>query len=183
MAPPSPPPGTYWAYWLIAVATVVGLALAVKGTYAHKHAAQKLVQRRSILVAGFTNTTSGSDFDGTLRHEVSAQLRESPSLSLVSNDEIAWALQMMHEPPGSNITGALAREVCRRIGSAAVIEGSIAGVGSEYLIGLRAVDCRTSQMLAQVEATAANQSEVSGTLSRVAATLRGRLDTRSLPPQ
>lgn len=151
------------------------MVVAVKGTYTHKHAEQKLAQRHSILVASFTNATGDSAFDGTLRQTLSAQLGKSPSLSLVSNDEIAWALQMMHQPPGSKLTSALAQEVCRRVGGAAMIEGSIAGVGSQYVLGLRAMDCSTSQTLAQVETTAKDKQEIDAALARLAATLRGRL--------
>jgi len=171
----SPAPRRRWAYWLIAAGTVVVVALAAVGTYRHMHATPKLTKKDSVIVADFTNTTGDQVFDGTLREGLSIQLGQSPFLNLVSSDHVAAALRLMEQPPNARLTDELAREVCQRIGSAAVIEGSIASLAPQYVIGLRAINCATSQVLAQEQETAADKPGVLKALTRAAAQLRGKL--------
>src|SRR5271168_2878517 len=94
------------------------------------HRPATLGEKASILVANFINTTGDPVFDDTLRQGLKVQLEQSPSLSLVSEDRIRQTLSLMGQPPDGRLTGQIAREVCERVGSSAVLEGSIKPLGS-----------------------------------------------------
>jgi Flp pilus assembly protein TadD/predicted Ser/Thr protein kinase len=173
--PPPPPSRSHRGRWLIAGGAVVAVALAAAGTYRHMHAAPKLTKKGSIIVADFTNTTGDPVFDSTLREGLSIQLSQSPFLNLVSGDQVAATLRMMEQPPDARLTDELARQLCQRIGSSAVIEGSIASLAPQYVVGLRAINCATGQVLAQEQETAADKPAVLKALSKAAADLRGKL--------
>ncbi len=98
-----------------------------------------------LVLADFTNTTGDPVFDGTLRQGLTVQLEQSPFLNLVTEQRIRQVLRMMGQPADAQLTPAIAREVCERTAGAAVLEGSIASLGSQYVLGLRAVDCRNGQ--------------------------------------
>jgi eukaryotic-like serine/threonine-protein kinase len=102
-----------------------------------------LGEKNSVLVADFVNTTGDPVFDDTLRQGMEVQLEQSPSLSLVSEDSVRQALSLMGKQPDARLTGLTAREVCERTGSSAVLQGSIKPLGSEYVLDLRSVSCRT----------------------------------------
>ena len=106
----------------------------------------KLTDKDTIVLADFANTTGDPVFDGTLRQGLSAQLEQSPFLSLVSDQRIAQTLTLMSQPKQARLTQELAREVCQRTASAATIEGSISSLGSQYVLGLKAVNCRTGDL-------------------------------------
>ena len=117
-----------------------------------------LTEKDTIVLADFTNTTGDPVFDGALRQGLAVQLAQSPFLSLVSEDQIRQTLRMMGQPAGARLTPEIARELCQRTGSAAVLEGSIASLGSQYVLGLKAVNCRTGDSLAE-EQTKADAKE------------------------
>src|ERR1700729_367380 len=129
----------------------------------------------SVLIADFVNTTGDPIFDGTLRQGLEVQLQQSSFLSLISNDRIQRVLRMMNQPPNAQLTAALAREVCQRTASAAVLEGSITSLGSQYVLGLRAENCRTGDILDQEQAQAARKEDVMSALSQIAAKFRSRI--------
>ena len=112
------------------------------------------------MLADFTNTTGDSVFDGTLRQGLSAQLEQSPFLSLLSDSRIAQTLALMTQPKDARLTQKLAREVCQRTASAATIEGSISSTGGQYVLGLRAVSCRSGDLLAEEQVTANSKAQV-----------------------
>jgi len=114
-------------------------------------------------------------FDGTLRQGLAVQLEQSPFLSLVSEQRIHQTLPLMGKPADAPLTPELAREICERTGSAAVLEGSIAGLGSHYVLGLRAKNCRTGDVLDEEQAQAATKEDVLNSLSRIASKFRTRL--------
>ncbi len=165
-------PKKRWYLW--AGAAVVAVALAASG-YFYFHRAPLLTSKDSIVIADFTNTTGDPVFDGTLREGLSVQLQQSPYLNLVSDDQIASTLRMMEEPPGTRLSDDLAQQVCQRVGSAAVIDGSIASLAPEYVIGLKVVNCQSGQTLAQDQVTAANKPDVLNALTKAAASLRRKL--------
>jgi eukaryotic-like serine/threonine-protein kinase len=133
-----------------------------------------LGEKASILVANFTNTTGDPVFDDTLRQGLRVQLEQSPSLSLVSEDRIRQALSLMGQSPDGRLTGQIAREVCERTGSSAVLEGSIKPLGSEYVLDLRSVDCRTGEKIDDEQAQVARKEDTLDAVTRMARGVRAR---------
>ncbi len=159
---------------LILAAGVAVLALSV-GSYFYFHRAPKLTDKDTIVLADFTNTTGDPVFEGTLRRGLAVQLEQSPFLSLVSDERIQRTLGLMSRPPDARLTAELAREICERTTSAAVLDGSIASLGSQYVLGLRAKDCRTGEVLAEEQAEAARKEDVLNVFSQLATKFRARL--------
>ncbi|HEX6322876.1 MAG TPA: protein kinase [Vicinamibacterales bacterium] len=127
----------------------------------------KLTERDTILIGDFVNTTGDPVFDETLRQGLAVQLGQSPFLRLLPDDAIAKTLALMAQPPTAPITGRIARDVCVRSGSTAVLEGSIGRLGSEYVIGLRATNCATGDPLAQEQAQAPRKEDVLRVLGEI----------------
>jgi len=157
-----------------AVAVVAGMALCAAG-YLYLHRAPKLSTRDTIVLAEFENKTSDPVFDQTLRQGLAVQLEQSPFLTLVSDQQIRQVLRFMNRPPEVRLTPEVAREICERTGSDAILEGSIAGLGSQYVLWLRARNCRTGEVLAEEQAQPEKKEEVLNTLSRMAVQIRTRL--------
>ena len=160
------------------MAGVAAILLAAVGAayyfFVHRHAA-KLTDKDTIVLADFANTTGDPVFDGTLRQGLSAQLEQSPFLSLISDERIAQTLALMTQPKDARLTKELSREVCQRTASAATIEGSIANLGSQYVLGLNAVNCRNGDLLAQEQVTAKGKEQVLQALGDGATKLREKL--------
>jgi len=161
-----------WIIPVVATAIVTGLAAA---GYFYFHRSPAITEKDSIVVGDFTNTTGDSVFDGTLRQGLSAQLEQTPFLTTVSASQIADTLRLMEKPPDTRLTRDITREVCQRVNATAAIEGSIAAFGSQYVIGLNAVDCRTGDTLAEEQVTADGKEKVIGALGKAASDLRSRL--------
>ena len=107
-----------------------------------------LTDKDTILLGEFTNRTGDPVFDETLRQGLAVQLQQSPFLSLVSEERIRKTLALMEQPPDARLTPDIAQGVCVRTASAAVIDGSIAILGTQYVVGLRARNCITGDVLA-----------------------------------
>ena len=116
-----------------------------------------------------------SVFDGTLRQGLAVQLTQSPFLNLVSEQQIQRTLLLMGQAPGARLTFDLARQLCQRIAATAVVEGSIASLGSEYVLDLKAVSCQNGDALAEEQLQAAREEDVLKALSRASAQLRKKL--------
>jgi eukaryotic-like serine/threonine-protein kinase len=161
----------------VAVAAAVGLLLAgfAAGTYFHLHRASKLTETDTIVLADFTNTTGDPVFDGALRQGLAVQLEQSPFLSLISEDQIRQTLRMMGRPDDARLTPEIARELCQRTGSVAVLDGSITSLASQYVLGLKAVNCRTGESLAEEQETADGKEQVLKALGKAAAKVRSKL--------
>jgi hypothetical protein len=159
--------------WLTA-AMILIMAAGAAYFFLHRRA-PKLTEKDTIVVADFTNTTSDPVFDGTLRQGLSAQLEQSPFLSLISDERIAQTLALMAQAKDARLTKELTREVCQRTAGAATIEGSIASLGSQYVLGLNAVNCHTGDLLAQEQVTANGKEQVLGALGDGATKLREKL--------
>ncbi len=108
--------------------------------------AHALTDKDTIVLADFANTTGDTVFDGTLRQGLSVQLEQSPFLSIISDQQIQQTLQMMGQKPDAKLTPEIARELCQRTASAAVLEGSIAQIGTQYLLTLKAVNCVSGEI-------------------------------------
>jgi len=159
---------------LIVPVAVAALALSVAG-YFYLHRAPKLTDNDTIVLADFANSTGDPVFDGTLRQGLSVQLEQSPFLSIISDQQIQQTLQMMTQKPDSKLTPEIARELCQRTASAAVIEGSIAQIGTPYLLTLKAVNCSTGGTLASTQAQASDENHVLDALGKTASEMRNKL--------
>ncbi|HXY10068.1 MAG TPA: serine/threonine-protein kinase, partial [Terriglobales bacterium] len=162
--------GLLWK--VIAPVAVIG---ALAGAYFYLHRTPKLTDKDTIVLADFANTTGDPVFDGTLRQGMAVQLEQSPFLSLISEERIQQILKLMGKPPDTRITSDVAREICERTASAAVLDGSIASLGSQYVLGLSAKDCRTGDVLDQEQVQAARKEDVLNALSQIASKFRTRV--------
>jgi eukaryotic-like serine/threonine-protein kinase len=160
-----------WGIALSAAVVIAGLALA---GYLYSHRVPKLTDKDTIVLADFTNKTGDSDFDQTLRQGLAVELGQSPFLSLVPDQRIQGTLHLMGRPENTPVTGEVAREICERTFSAAVVQGSISRLGSQYVLGLRATNCRTGEVLFDAQVQPAKKDEVLNSLSQVARKFRTR---------
>jgi serine/threonine protein kinase/Flp pilus assembly protein TadD len=160
---------------LVPAASVLVAALAVGGLYWRFRSAPRLTEKDSIVLAEFTNTTGDPVFDGTLRQGLSAQLEQSPFLNLLSDERVAQTLALMSQPKDARLTRELAREVCQRTASTASVEGSISSLGTQYVVGLKAVNCRSGDVLANEQATAGGKEQVLKALGEAATKIREKL--------
>ena len=161
------------AFGLLVVAAAGALGLLLFGV--HSHRAPALTERDAIVLAEFSNTTGDQVLDAPLRQGLAAQLEQSPFLNVVSDERIARTLQFMGQPAGARLIGELARQVCQRSGSVAVLDGSISSLGRQYVIGLTATNCQTGESLAHEEVTAESKEEVVSALGKAAADIRPKL--------
>jgi len=134
-----------------------------------------LTEKDTVVLAEFANSTGDPVFDGTLRQGLSVQLGQSPFLGLISDQRIQQTLQFMGKAPNERLTADTAREICERTGSAAVLDGSIASLGSQYVLGLRAVNCHSGEVLDQEQVQAARKEDVLNALSQIATNFRTRV--------
>jgi len=171
----APPKSSSTSRILVLVAAVILVATVATYFYLHTTHAAKLTDKDTVVLSDFTNTTGDPVFDGTLRQGLSSQLEQSPFLNLLSDQKIAQALTLMAQPKDVRLTRELARQVCQRTGSAATIEGSISSLGSQYVVGIDAVNCHTGDRLAQQQVTAASKEQVLKSLSDAASQMRGKL--------
>jgi tetratricopeptide (TPR) repeat protein len=161
--------------WRIAIAVLLAAVLAAGGVYYRAHQTKPLTDKDSIVLSDFTNTTGDSVFDDTLKQGLSVQLEQSPFLELVSERRVNEILKLMGRPAGDRLTPEVTREVCQRTGSKAMLAGSIAGLGSQYVIGLKAMDCETGDVIAEAQEQAAAKEAVLKALGAAAVRLRSKL--------
>ena len=138
------------------------------------HRPANLGEKDSILVADFVNTTGDPVFDDTLRQGMEVQLEQSPSLGLVSEKSIRQALDLMGKSSDARLTGQTAQEVCERTGGSAVVEGSIKLLGSEYVLDLRSVNCRTEENIDDEQVQIARKEDALDAITRMARSFRTR---------
>ena len=135
----------------------------------------QLTDKDTIVLAHFDNTTNDPVFDDTLRQGLSVELQQSPFLSLISDRQVQQQLALMGQPKEARLTLEVAQQICERTASAAVLEGSIARVGSQYVLGLRARNCNTGSILGQEQTVAATREDVLNSISHVARKFRSRV--------
>ena len=160
---------------IVTVAVVLLAAGIAGGLFWRSRQTRKLTDKDTIVLAGFVNSTGDSVFDGTLREGLSVQLEQSPFLSLVSEEEIHQTLRMMGQPTNALLTPEIAREVCQRTGSAASLNGSIALIGTQYNLILKAVSCPSGNLVASTQAQVGDKNRVLDALGKVASEMRGKL--------
>ena len=164
---------TWW--WMLSGATVLLIALAIGARLFYSPKVHALTDKDTIVLADFTNTTGNTVFDGTLRQGLSVQLEQSPFLSIISDQQIQQTLSQMGQPADAKLTPPIARELCQRAGSTAVIDGSIGQIGTQYLLTLKAVNCESGRSLASTEAQASDQNHVLDALGKMSVDLRNKL--------
>jgi eukaryotic-like serine/threonine-protein kinase len=157
--------------WIFASALL--LAIAAGGVFLFfSHHEKILTEKDTVVLADFDNSTGDPVFDGTLRQGMAVQLEQSPFLSLIPDERIQQTLKLMGQPADARLTMAVAREICERTASAAVLDGSIATLGTQYVLGLRATDCRSGKVLAEEQVQAARKEDVLNALGQIASRFR-----------
>jgi eukaryotic-like serine/threonine-protein kinase len=162
--------------WIaVTVATIFVIGLTVGGWLFFSRKTHALTNRDTIVLADFANSTGDPVFDGALRQGLSVQLEQSPFLSIISDQKIRQTLGLMGQPADAKLTSAIARELCQRTSSAALVEGSIAQIGTQYLLTLKAVNCASGESLASTEAQASDKNHVLDALGKSASEIRNKL--------
>ena len=164
--------------WLPAIAIgAIALALVALGWWGltARKSRRKLTDKDRVVLADFENTTGDAVFDGTMRQGLAVQLEQSPFLSLVSDATVKQTLRLMNQPPDVRLTPDIAQQLCIRTGSTAVLNGSVARLGNQYVLGLKATNCATGDSLVQEQVTAERKEEILNALAQAASHLRTRL--------
>jgi tetratricopeptide (TPR) repeat protein/predicted Ser/Thr protein kinase len=161
------------------VAALILIAAAGAAYFFLNRRAPKLTVKDAIVLADFANTTGDPVFDGALRQGLSAQLEQTPFLQLVSDDRVGQMLRLMQKPPDTKLTPSVAREVCQRANATTEVEGSIAALGNQYVLGLRAVNCVNGETLAAEQVTADGKEKVLRALTTATSVLRSKLGESS----
>jgi eukaryotic-like serine/threonine-protein kinase len=168
-------PRRRWPVAKLVAAGVAIAALVVGGLQLRSRATPKLTEKDTIVLGDFTNTTGDTVFDGALRQGLEVQLGQSPFLSIISEQRIQQTLRMMGLPSDTPLTPKIARELCQRAGAAAVLEGSIAQIGTQYSLVLKAVNCASGELLASTEAQASDKNHVLDALDKATSIIRNKL--------
>jgi eukaryotic-like serine/threonine-protein kinase len=161
--------------WKIVTTVLLVGFLVAGGLYYRSHQTKPLSDKDTIVLSDFNNKTGDSVFDDTLTQGLSVQLEQSPFLDLVPERKVNETLKLMGRPVGDRLTPEVTREVCQRTGSKAMLTGSIAELGSQYVIGLKAVDCNTGDLLAEAQEQAAGKEAVLKALDSAAVRVRSKL--------
>jgi eukaryotic-like serine/threonine-protein kinase len=170
-----------WKLWKIAVPVLLIALLVAGGLYYRAHQQSKrLTEKDTIVIADFANSTGDGVFDDTLKTALSISLRQSPFLSVLSDSEIMRTLQQMTRPASTKLTPEVAGEICQRAGSKAYLVGSIGSLGSQYVLGLKAVNCQSGETLTEEQVTALSKEKVLEALGDASSKLRNELGESSV---
>ncbi len=167
--------GKLWKILVPAAVTVAVVAIAGALYFRSRLTTNRLTEKDTIVITDFSNSTGDAIFDDTLKTALNLSLRQSPFLNVLSDSEVAKTLQQMTLPANTKLTPAVARELCQRASSKAYIAGSVGSLGSEYVLGLKAVNCQNGDTLAQEQMTAESKEKVLDALGTAASRLRGEL--------
>ncbi|HTA22705.1 MAG TPA: protein kinase [Terriglobales bacterium] len=160
---------------LLVVVAIAGVFYFRSRSAAPVTQAAPLTEKDTVVLTDFSNTTGDPVFDGTLKQALAVDLEQSPFLNILSDRKIGATLKLMGRPPTEHVTADLAKELCLRTGSKAILAGSVSSLGSQYVIGLEAAACTTGDTLAKEQAEAASKEGVLKALSTAATSLRARL--------
>ena len=164
--------------WIVGMVTAfVILVLAVAGFWWFKGRAKPavLTERDTVVIADFENSTGDPVFDGALKQALAVQLGQSPFLNILSERKVEETLRLMGRPSSERVTRDVARELCVRTGSKAILLGSISNLGGQYVVGIDAVGCSSGDTLAEEQEEAATKQDVLKALSKAASSLRSKL--------
>ncbi len=160
---------------VVASALLLVAAIVAGGLYWRSRRPPILTEQDTVVLADFNNATGDAVFDDTLKQAISAQLGQSPFLNILSDARTRATLKLMAKPANTKLTPEVARDLCQRADGKAYIAGSIASLGSQYVIGLDAINCKTGDFLAQDQVTAENKEHVLPALGEAATALRKKL--------
>jgi eukaryotic-like serine/threonine-protein kinase len=163
-----------WKILVLAGAVVVAALIAV-GLYLRWRPAAPLTEKDTIVLADFSNTTGDPVFDEALKQALAVDLEQSPFLNVLSDRRTVETLRLMGRTPGDHVTREVAQEICLRTGSKAILAGSISRLGSQYVVGLEAVNCGNGDALAKEQAEASSKEDVVKALGNAASGLRTKL--------
>jgi DNA-binding winged helix-turn-helix (wHTH) protein/tetratricopeptide (TPR) repeat protein len=163
-----------WKISILAITVVVAVLIGGIRHYLSQQA-RRLTDKDTIVLADFSNSAGDPVFDDALKTALTISLRQSPFLNVLSDSEVANTLQRMTRPASTKLTPEVARELCQRAGSKAYLAGSIGSLGSEYVLGLKAVNCQSGDMLAQEQVTVGAKEKVLEALGKAASRLRSEL--------
>jgi len=170
---PNRRPGRLWN--LVVIAIVVFALIGLAMTVFLRHTRAVMSEKDAILVADFVNTTADPVFDGTLKKALAVDLEQSPYINVFPEQKVRQTLQFMGRAPDERITGDVGREICQRDGIKAMLNGSIANIGSQYVITLEAVNAGTGESLAQEQVQATSRESVLNSLHQASSSLRKKL--------
>jgi eukaryotic-like serine/threonine-protein kinase len=162
-------------HWRVIATLTLFVGMLGVAAFFYFHRRPLLTEKDTIVVADFANTTGDSVFDSTLRQGLAVQLEQSPFLTLASDDRIRQTLRLMAQPGDARLTPELAREVCQRSNATVAIDGSIAPLEKEYVLGLHAINCQSGDTLAQEQVTSQDKLHVLAALGNAARELRQKL--------
>ncbi len=162
---------------IVALVIASGTAIAAGAAFFYLHAWRPppLGKEDTILLADFANSTGDAAFDETLKQALRVQLEQSPFLSVVSEGKAKDTLGYMGRSSSDAIVGEMAREVCLRTDSKIMLAGSIAKLGSHYVLGISAINCQTGETSDTEQLEVENREEVLRALSKLSTKLRRRL--------
>ena len=169
------PQGTIKRRWSSIVGGTLVIVVIMVGTFFYFHRKPKLTEKDSVVLADFVNSTGDPVFDGSLREALATKLDESPYFNVVSDAAIQRTLRLMKQTTDTPLTPELAREVCQRGVSGAVLAGTISGIGNKYALTLNAMNCESGASLARIEADANGKDNVLTALDKLASSMRRRL--------
>jgi DNA-binding winged helix-turn-helix (wHTH) protein/tetratricopeptide (TPR) repeat protein len=171
---------SHWRKWAwIGIAVLVLVAIA--GVYGYWSRTRfQITSKDTVVLADFVNTTGEAVFDDSLRQGLDVGLKQSPFVQVLSDRKTAVILKQMGHAPDARMTGRTAIDVCQRTGSKVTVQGSIASLGSTYLLGLAAIRCDNGEPVANEQVEAKSKEDVVDALGRASAQLRARLG-ESLP--
>ena len=160
---------------LVPAAVVLAAAMIGGGFYFRSRPATPLTEKDTIVLTDFENTTGDAVFDDALKQALGVDLGQSPFLNILSDRRVGETLQLMGRSPSDRVTQDMAREICLRTGTKALLRGSISRLGSQYVVGVEAVNCGTGDTLAKEQAEAASKEDVLKALDKVASSIRTKL--------
>ncbi|MFZ0802101.1 MAG: protein kinase [Terriglobales bacterium] len=180
VAPSAAPSGSSWKVLVpagvIAIAVLVGIGLYLRSrSSTPSTTATPLTEKDTLVLTDFTNTTGDPVFDGTLKQALAVDLEQSPFLNILSDRKIGQTLKLMGRAATEHVTADVAKELCLRTGSKAILAGSVSSLGTQYVVGLEADACSTGDTLAKEQAEAASKEGVLKALGTAATSLRARL--------
>jgi tetratricopeptide (TPR) repeat protein len=164
-----------WQKTAVLAAVLLIIVLIGGGLSYRAYRSNHLTEKDTIVLADFANSTGDAVFDDTLKTALNVSLRQSPFLNVLSDSAVAKTLQQMTHPTNTKLTPEVARDLCQRAGSKAYLAGSISSLGSEYVLGLKAVNCQNGDTLAEEQVTALSKEKVLDALGEAASKLRGEL--------
>jgi DNA-binding winged helix-turn-helix (wHTH) protein/predicted Zn-dependent protease/TolB-like protein len=161
--------------WYLVAAGIPTLLITAFAIYFVSSRSHAISEKDTLVITDFTNKTGDAVFDDTLKQALIFDLEQSPRLNIISDRKVVATLRMMGRTADEHVAGETARELCQRVGSKAMLTGTISALESEYLIGLQAIDCNTGDAIIAEQARASGRGNVLNALDEAAARLRERL--------